>query len=95
MDNIMIEDLLKKELEFNFAFANYLFKQEPYSVEDLEIINFLTKRLSFQYNHKYNKDNPFVPFASFVTGERSAAFEDLTDEDCNYVSSLLVKRNIV
>lgn len=43
----MIEDLLEKELEFNFAFANYLFKREPYNAEDLEIINFLTKKLSF------------------------------------------------
>jgi len=91
MDNIMIEDLLEKELEFNFAFGNYLFKREPFSAEDIEIINFLTTKLSFQYNHKYNEDNPFVPFASFVTGERSAAFEDLTDEDCNYVSYLLEK----
>lgn len=87
----MIEDLLEKELEFNFTFANYLFKREPYNAEDLEIINFLTTKLSFQYNHKYNEDNPFVPFASFLSGERSATFEDLTDVDCNYLSSLLEK----
>ncbi len=87
----MIEDLLEKELEFNFAFANYLFKREPYKTEDIEIINFLTKKISFHYNDNFNADNPFVPLACFVTGERSAAFEDLTDEDCNYLSSLLEK----
>lgn len=87
----MIEDLLEKELEFNFAFSNYLFKREPFNAEDIEIINFLTTKLSFQYNHKYNEDNPFVPFASFVTGERSATFEDLTKEDFNYITNLLEK----
>ncbi|MDD6994986.1 MAG: hypothetical protein SPH68_01230 [Candidatus Borkfalkiaceae bacterium] len=87
----MIENLLQKELEFNFAFANYLFRRQSFNAEDAEVVNFLTTKLSFYYNRKYNEDNPFVPFASFVTGERSAVFEDLTDENFNYISYLLTK----
>lgn len=87
----MIENLLQKEVDFNFCFANYIFKREFLNEEENEFVNFLIKKLSFHYNHKYSEDNPFTPFASFVTGERSAAFEDLTKEDFDYITNLLEK----
>lgn len=89
----MIEDLLQKELDFDFCFADKLFKENTFSEEDQELVNFLVQKLSFIYGCDYNKDNPFIPVISFSNGNSSAALEELTNEDIRYISDLLEKTN--
>ncbi len=86
---IKIEDYLRKELDFNFAFCDYMFINEDIPQGVKQIITFLSTKLSFQYGSNKDGNTPFVPLAIFVSGERSAIFEDLKTEDFDYIREIL------
>ena len=86
---IRIEDYLREELDFNFAFCDDMFIKENIPQDIKQIITFLITKLSFQYGNNKSGNTPFVPLAIFVSGERSAIFEDLKAEDFDYIREIL------
>lgn len=92
-----VEDYIDDE-EIDWYF-HFMYLKDIKDIENKEIektINFLCDKISFDYDHDLNRENPFEPMAVFKN-MRSICIQDLSEDDLKLVekSIPLFKSNII